>query len=221
MDSSDMLSESRKHNYEFEQALISKKDKHNAFSVERNFINSKAYHDKFLKLPVSKNVQEVLYEQAGRLLEFVDNLEGDRNEEERLVAINSRTGELIVDNFERAGSPKGTGFSIEERKLIENCPDSIVLLHNHSHNGRPSGQDLLSYLHNEQIKISLILCHDGSVFGIYGVKEDFEPMYKDFLEHYKEKTSDIDEAKRLATTEMYIKNDDLSDKHKIFCIKCL
>ncbi len=56
MDLSDMLSESRKHNYEFEQALISKKDKHNAFSVERNFINSKAYHDKFMKLPVSKKI---------------------------------------------------------------------------------------------------------------------------------------------------------------------
>lgn len=35
----------------------------------------------------------------------------------------------------------------------------------------------------------------------------------------KEKISDIDEAKRLATTEIYIYNDSLSDKKKLFVVE--
>ena len=34
----------------YEQSLISKKESVNGFSVERNYINSKEYHDKFEKL---------------------------------------------------------------------------------------------------------------------------------------------------------------------------
>jgi hypothetical protein len=60
---------------ELEQALISKKEHHNAFTVERNYINSKLYHDKFEKLPVNREVQQSLYNQAGRLLNKVDGQE--------------------------------------------------------------------------------------------------------------------------------------------------
>ena len=37
-----------------EQALISQKTTKNLYSVERNFVNSKEYHDKFERLDVSK-----------------------------------------------------------------------------------------------------------------------------------------------------------------------
>ena len=43
-----------------EQALITKKNNVNGFSVERNYINSKEYHDKFERLPLSKTVIESL-----------------------------------------------------------------------------------------------------------------------------------------------------------------
>ena len=38
----------------YEQSLISKKESVNGFSVERNYINSKEYHDKFEKLTEDK-----------------------------------------------------------------------------------------------------------------------------------------------------------------------
>ena len=43
---------------DLEQALIHKKNKHNAYSVERAYINSKSYHDKFESFPVNKEVQQ-------------------------------------------------------------------------------------------------------------------------------------------------------------------
>ena len=41
------------------------------------------------------------------------------------------------------------------------------------------------------------------------------------LERQKDKTSDINEAKRLATTEIYILNEQLSDRHKMFFVEKL
>lgn len=214
----DLLSEieEEKQRYESEQSLISKKKNRNGFSVDRDYINSKEYHDKFEKLPVNSNVQESLYKEAGRLLEYLD-----RVDEERLIAINARTGEFIVDNFARTGNSKSTGFTLEEYNKTQECPNMIILMHNHSRNGRPSAADLLSYLNNEKVKLSLIICHDGDIFVIYGVKEKFKSIYNDFLEESKKYTSNLEEAKILTLTKIYNINNEISDKDKIFDVRKL
>jgi hypothetical protein len=201
---------------ELEQPIISRKSHFNAYSVEREYVNSKEYHDKFERMPVNRDVQQRLYIEAGRLLEFVDG-----QEEERLLAVNARTGDLLVDNFNREGSIKGTGFTIDEARALDNCKDGIILLHNHSLNGRPSAQDMLTYLKEERVKVSLVLCHDGTVYGIYGVSQKFPNIYGDYLEQAKLKTDNLDEAKRLATTQLYLLNDKLGNRHKLFIIEKL
>ncbi len=202
--------------FELEQALISKKERSNGYSVERVFVNSKQYRDKFSKLPVNTTVQQALYIQAGRLLEEVDG-----QEQERMLAVNARTGKFIVDNFERNGSITGTGFNDQEYQKIIECTDSIALIHNHSLNGRPSIQDLLTYLHDNQIRISIIACHDGTLYSILDVKPETELIYNEILNQTKTLTSNKDEAKRLATTILYQTNDQLDDKHKFFKIEKL
>jgi hypothetical protein len=199
-----------------EQSIISKKTRFNAYSVERDYVNSKEYHDKFERLPVNRDVQQKLYTEAGRLLEFVDG-----QEEERLLAVNARTGDFLVDNFDRQGSIKGTGFTVEEASVLDSCRDGIILMHNHSLNGRPSAQDMLTYLSEEKVKISLILCHDGTVYGIYGVNLKFPSIYAEYLEWEKQKTDDLDEAKRLATTQLYLLNEKLGNRHKLFIVEKL
>ena len=201
---------------ESEQALISKKSGHNAYSVEREYVNSKEYHDKFEKLPVNRDVRQQLYVQAGRLLEFVDG-----QEEERMLAVNARTGDFIVDNFNREGSIKGTGFNDDEVKELDKCKDGIILIHNHSLNGRPSAQDMITYLNEERVKVSIILCHDGTVYGIYGVNPKFPDIYDDYFEQAKQRTDDLDAAKRLATTQLYLLNEKLGNKHKLFILEKL
>ena len=204
-----------------EQPLISKKEKRTVFSVEREFINSKAYHDKFDKLPVSRELQTIIYKQTGRLLEFIDGLPDDEMEKERLVAINGRTGEFLVDNFDREAEVYRTGFNDEEMKKFNECQDSVILIHNHSHNGRPSGKDIMTYYEVDKIKLSLIACHDGDLYGIYWVRSTFMETYMDLLEAEKQKTTDIEEAKRRATTQIYELNDALSERHKFFKVERL
>ena len=201
---------------DLEQALIQKKNKHNAYSVERTYINSKLYHDKFEKFPVNKEVQQSLYREAGRLLNFVDG-----QEQERMLVISARTGEFVVDNFDRDGDMYKTGFNVEEYQKILGCPDNIIVMHNHSLNGRPSAQDLISYLKEEKVKLSLILCHDGSIYGIFDVQPEVEGIYEMYLNEVKVKTASVEEAKRLATTKLYILNDKLGTKHKLFDVRRL
>ena len=108
-----------------------------------------------------------------------------------------------------------------EAESIMKCNDNIVLLHNHSLNGRPSAQDLITYFNEEKVKISLIICHDGVVYGIYEVKSEFVTYYHKVLEFEKQRTSNMDEAKRMATTVLYQLNDKLCDRHKLFLVKKL
>ncbi len=201
--------------YAHEQ-LISKKETTGVYSVERKYINSKEYHDKFIKLPLSHEVQEALYKESGRLLEFVDG-----KSEEHMIAISSRTGLIITDNLSRAGSPDHTSFSEKEYSCIKSSNDSVILLHNHSSNGRPSARDIISYSMDDNVKLSLILCHDGSVYALCSARKNVEMIFSDLLEKEKERWNDLRLAKIYATNDLYRLNDKLGRNHKLFELRRL
>jgi hypothetical protein len=188
---------------EQEQALISKKGINNGFSVNRKVVNSKLYHDKFAKLKFAKAVTEALYHEAGRLLEKADG-----NEFEYMIAIDARNGRLVVDNFSRQGLPTRTGFSEEEYQRILDNGSEIIILHNHSYNRMPSGKDIVSFSKNEQIKCSIVLCHDGEVYAIGGAKNNVADIYYTNYNNFK-RTYDDMMAKVLATAVLYETNNSL------------
>ena len=155
------------------------------------------------------------------MLPVIDGLPDDEMEKERLVAINGRTGEFLVDNFDREAEVYRTGFNEAEMNIFNECQDSVIIIHNHSHNGRPSGKDILTYYEVDKIKLSLIACHDGDVYAIYWVRKSFKDMYCKLLEIEKQRYTDIEEAKRRATTQIYELNKALSERHKFFKIERL
>lgn len=191
--------------------LISIKDQTNIYSVERDYINSKAFHDKFSKLPLSHNVQEQLYREVGRLLDFVDGLN-----EERMTAISARTGAHIVDNFPRSGWLDHTGFCEMEYKKIQLSTDSVILIHNHSSNSRPSAKDIVTYSSSDKVKISVIACHDGTLYVIWSAKKSVKDVYEFFLNEEKKRFNDSELIKRYATNDLYYLNDKLGKKQKLF-----
>lgn len=203
---------------EFKQALISKKKGQikTEYSVDREYVNSPEYQTKFEKIPVNKNVQMALHKQAGRLLEFVDGLEPEKQFQERLLAIDAKTGEFIVDNFDRDGSETRTGFSDDEYQKIKENPNQIILIHNHSGNGRPSPQDFLTCLH-DKVFMSVIVCHNGNVYAISDVKPKFETVYTELVA--TNKLLGRHDPEGHALTEIYDQNKISSDKRKFFKLK--
>ncbi|MBO4592052.1 MAG: hypothetical protein J5684_05795, partial [Eubacterium sp.] len=196
------------------EQLISLKENIGIYSVERNYVNSKKYHDIFASLPLSHEVQESLYKEAGRLLEEVDG-----KCEEHMIAVSSRTGKLITDNLNRTGIDNHTSFNQKEYDKIIKCEESIIVLHNHSSNGRPSARDIISYANDDKIRLSLILCHTGIVYAICNANKNVELIYMDLLEREKERWTDIEIAKVYATNDLYKINDKLGKNQKLFDIR--
>ena len=203
-------------NVENEQALITKKKCTNAFSINRKLVNSKSFHDKFALLPLNNETQEAVYKETGRLLEFADGQEA-----EYLVALDYYTGKRVIDNFGRKGEPGRTGFTEEEYSFIEKSDTDIIVIHNHSYNGRPSARDLITFCNDERIRLSIIACHCGELYAIFSVKYLINEVYEQLLDAEKSIVDDIDFAKRLASTKLYILNDKLSPKKKLFDVRRL
>lgn len=199
---------------ELEQPLVKGNNLNNAYSINKKLINSQKYHYKFEQLPVNELVAQKLYLQAGRLLDKVDG-----QEKEWMLAVDRREGDLIVDNFNRDGNIKGTGFTPEEYDKILECQDQVIIMHNHSLNGRPSAQDLIAYSKDEHVILSLIVCHDGTLYAIYDANPEIESIYNDLFDEYKNITNDEEEAKHLATTALYKANNKENVKRKLFVLR--
>lgn len=184
-----------------EQAvLVRKKGEVNGFSVNYKLINTKGYHDKFMKLPLASNVCEVVYRECGRLLERTDG-----NEEEYMIALGARTGKLITDNLKRQGNIRKTSFNKDEYRAISESKEQIILIHNHSLSVRPSGRDIVTYVKNDKIRMSIVVCHDGDVYALLNGKKEvaeiYENAYNEYRRNYNQSISKV-----LAAQVLYDKN---------------
>ena len=166
----------------------------NVFSVSP-IVNTKEYHDAFEAMPIAKSVREGAYRQAGMLLQAVDG----KNIEHQ-IAINARTGELVVDNLARSGQRGRTGFTVSESEKIIACNDDIVTLHNHPGSKSPSYRDTITASRYQKAKASVVLGHDGSVWyiecGDASIADELERLY-DELKNYLGDTAESAALRRL------------------------
>ena len=194
-----------------EQSIISEKNIVNGYSVNRKLVNSKKYHDKFTTLPINKNVYESAYRECGRLLEY-----SDTKPDEHMIAINARNGKLVTDNLARQGTLTQTSFNESEYQKVLDCKDGVVLMHNHSTSVRPSGADIKTFAVNDNVKMSIIACHDGDVYAIISAKKEVANIYDDAYNNFR-LSYDKDTSKALATQFLY----ELNEKHKLFDLRRL
>lgn len=179
--------------------ITEKKDK-NALSVNRELVNSKAYHDKFENLTRRKLANESLYQQAKRLLEARDGSEG-----EGLIIIDSRTGRLITDNLSRTAQKLKTGLTKEEYQLVKENSGNVIMLHNHPDGSKPSGMDILTLWREPKADATVIVGHDGAVYIISEIDRSvpldkiYEKVYNDIVAEGKPK----DYAKIKAGESLY------------------
>lgn len=184
---------------EHEQAVnISPKKTKNLFSVDRNLVNSKAFHDKFENLPFSKNVNESLYKSGLKILEHRDG-----TNVEDLYILDARTGEEITKNISAQQGYKVGLNNAQYTKALDN--ESIVILHNHPEGGRLSYADIKTLFETPNAKGSVVVGHDGSVFVAHSPNRNisiagiYEKLYNGYVREYQNK----DIAKLRATDRLY------------------
>jgi len=183
--------------------IISAKHSSNAYSVNRELVNSKLYHDKFEDITPHKATNENIYQQAKRLLEFRDG-----SENESLIVLDSRTGKLIVDNFENSDIKLKTGLTNEQYSYVTKHNGRFVILHNHPGSTRPSGTDILTLWREEKADCSIVAGHDGTVFLISEMdrKISLDKIYYDEYNKCIDMQFPRDFAAAKATDKLYETN---------------
>lgn len=180
---------------------ISVKQDINDYSVDRQLVNSKEYHDKFEKLVENKAANEALYQQSKRLLE---NRDGTENE--RMIAIDYKTGELLTDNIESGDNKKlKTSFTSEQKELLLSRESKFIIMHNHPGSTRPSGTDIIALWSEPKAHASVIVGHDGSVFSISNInrKIPLDKIYQEAYNKFIENNIPKELAKIKATDVLY------------------
>lgn len=213
-----------------QEIKITKKKNQNAYSVDRQVVNSKEYHDKYEQLNIGKNTAEQAYVKAKDMLEFADG-----TQMEYTCVLDARTGNEV---FYSKGVNKATANKVaitkEQYDGIISHDGEIILMHNHPSSGRPSGQDIMTVFRVPNAKGSLVAGHDGVVYYISDVNRnvDIDKIYK---KHYDKHVREIlniadtapipekigkdvmNQCKIKATTDLYTEN----QKKKYFKIRRL
>nr|DAL02153.1 MAG TPA: minor capsid protein [Caudoviricetes sp.] len=213
-----------------QEIKITKKMNQNAYSVDRQVVNSKEYHDKYEQLNIGKNTAEQAYVKAKDMLEFADG-----TQMEYTCVLDARTGNEV---FYSKGVNKATANKVaitkEQYDGIISHDGEIILMHNHPSSGRPSGQDIMTVFRVPNAKGSLVAGHDGVVYYISDVNRnvDIDKIYK---KHYDKHVREIlniadtapipekigkdvmNQCKIKATTDLYTEN----QKKKYFKIRRL
>ena len=179
--------------------ITEKVGKRNAFSVDANLVNSKAYHDKFESLTQHKAANEAIYQEATRMLEHRDGTEC-----EDMALLDYRTGAFITGNYESQKRGK-TGLTDEQYKAFAKHSGDVVIVHNHPNGSRLSYTDIQTmYKHNNVVAV-VAVGHDGSVHVATELnrKVDIEKVWEMLYNRSVEKYGDADLARIRATDALY------------------
>lgn len=165
--------------------------------VDRELVNSKAFHDKFENLTGRKIVDEIIYQEAMKILEHRDG-----TSQEDLVVLDRRTGAVVTKITDSEDNGKLV-VTKEQLETIESYPEEIVLLHNHPNGSRPSYTDILR-LKDKNVSSVIAIGHDGSVYEISGLNEsvDIETVWEEVYNTFK-RTVDRKTAERKTLDYLY------------------
>lgn len=192
--------EGNNYNIPQEEIKITNKNFNNTYTVNRQLVNSKEYHDKFIGIPAGKSVRESLYIKSKEILEHRDG-----STDEDLIVLDLRTGKEIVANRKSKDGYK-TGLTYEQYMLVKNHNGSIITLHNHPEGGRLSGTDIVS-MYKYNVCLSVAAGHDGTIHYIYDLnrKIDIEKIYNEEYNEFRKYYED-NMAKKKATDVLYSLN---------------
>ena len=62
----------------------------------------------------------------------------------------------------------------------------FVLFVVHHNNGRPSAGDIISYAGDEHVKMSIVACHDGTLYALFAARPNVKDIYEELLAFEKE-----------------------------------
>lgn len=123
---------------------------------------------------------------------------------EDFVIVDYRSGKEIISNRESVNKFR-TSLNEKQYMKVKNHDGDIILLHNHPQGGRLSASDILSAYKQNNVIMSIVAGHDGSLHYIYDINRhvDIESIYNDWYNYYKKNNTPAGLAKIKATDRLY------------------
>lgn len=178
---------------------ITNKQTQNEYSVNKDLVNSKKYHDKFENLPLSRATQQSAYYESKVILEHRDGTAF-----EDVAVIDSRTGKLVASNntYEK---PFKSAMTQDEYTKVTSHKGSVVIIHNHAEGTRLSKTDIFTAFTTKNTDVSIAVGHNGSVHCIYDInrKIDIDKIYNTVYNNVLEEYGNRDLATIKATDALY------------------
>ena len=144
--------------------------------VNKTYIDSGEYRNKFDKITDNKDVSRTLYAKAKEMLK---HRSGTMYED--MYWIDLKTGDIVASALNEKSQSSVT-YSESIKKAISE-KTNLIAMHTHPHSFPPSAADFNSaYLHGYEK--SIVLCHDGKVFQYISYETISEDLYNMYIKKY-------------------------------------
>lgn len=162
--------------------------------VNKTYIDSGEYRNKFDKITDDKDVNRVLYAKAKEMLK---HRSGTMLED--MYWIDGKTGEVIASALNEQTERQITYTSAILNKIANK--DNLIVIHNHPGSMPPSIADFNSaYVHD--YSVGLVSCHDGTVYAYWSRQRVPDKLYEIYTKEFIDKGFSEKEAQLGALNEI-------------------
>lgn len=144
--------------------------------VNKTYIESGEYRNKFDKISDNKDVSRVLYTKAKEMLY---HRSGTKFED--MYWIDGKTGEIVLSSLNQ--KRESAIFYTKRIKRAIRGKSDLIAMHTHPQSLPPSDADFNSAFYHGYSK-ALVLCHDGRVFQYYAREPVNGALYDMYVQRY-------------------------------------
>ncbi len=164
--------------------------------VNKTYINSGEYRNKFDKITDNKDVNRVLYQKAKEML-----LHRSGTLFEDMYWIDATSGKIVASELNSKAEQKIIYSNSTKSKLSKLKEETLITLHSHPASFPPSISDFNS-IYQYKYKIGLIVCHDGKIFKYTSKQKISEKLFELYVSQYMDSGYDEFDSQINALNEL-------------------
>lgn len=159
-------------------------------SINKQYIESGEYRQKFDLITTSKSINRILYQKAKEML-----MHRSGTEYEDMYWIDINSGDVICSKLDETNIREVRHTKSIDKKL-KKC-GAVLAIHTHPHSMPPSVEDFNSFV-KAGYKLGIVICHDGSIYRYCSIREISEQLMMLYINKYYLKTGNEKEAQIMA-----------------------
>ena len=182
-----------------EEDEVQRDGRNKVTSIDRSYISSGEYRQKYDLITTSTELNRLLYKKAKEMLEHRTGTEF-----EDMYWIDMKNCEVICHKLDETNEREIRHTKAIDKKLKNS--QSILAIHTHPHSLPPSAEDFNSFV-KAGYKVGIVVCHDGTLYRYGAVKEISEQLLTAYIHRFYLQTNDERMAQLMALDRLMATGD--------------